>query len=143
VIRGISDYGDAEKSDLWQPYASLAAAAYLRVLLDIPDLMDEPVGFRHPVDPSGESLADLVDLMERVPSLQTPTDRDLVLRLLGPPIEGNVLRDGRTRMALFALAAVCRDHPEGFRRLLGVLARLEGEDSLPLAALAGAVEQYG
>jgi hypothetical protein len=139
VIRGISDYGDAEKSDLWQPYASLAAAAYLRVLLDIPGLMEEPAG----TGASGEGLVDLVDVMERVPSLQTPVDRDLVLLLMGPPLQGKVLRDGRTRRALFSLAMVCREHRDGFSRLLAALAQVEGEGSLPVAALAEAVERYG
>jgi nucleoside phosphorylase len=34
VIRGISDYCDAEKNDSWQYYAAAAAASYARVLLD-------------------------------------------------------------------------------------------------------------
>jgi nucleoside phosphorylase len=34
VVRGIADYGDnAGKNDVWHPYASLAAAAYVRELL--------------------------------------------------------------------------------------------------------------
>lgn len=39
VIRGICDYCDTAKNDVWQEYASLAAAAYLRALLmNLPDL---------------------------------------------------------------------------------------------------------
>ncbi|PLB48693.1 hypothetical protein P170DRAFT_509439 [Aspergillus steynii IBT 23096] len=34
VIRGISDYADTHKIDLWQPYAALTAAAYAKDLLD-------------------------------------------------------------------------------------------------------------
>ena len=33
-LRGICDYCDANKNDLWQPYAALAAAAYVRALLE-------------------------------------------------------------------------------------------------------------
>ncbi|KAG2005207.1 hypothetical protein GB937_008903 [Aspergillus fischeri] len=33
VIRGISDYADTHKNDLWQPYAALTAAAYAKDLL--------------------------------------------------------------------------------------------------------------
>jgi nucleoside phosphorylase len=33
VVRGISDYGDGRRDDRWKPYASLAAAAYTRALL--------------------------------------------------------------------------------------------------------------
>ncbi|MGN9836640.1 effector-associated domain 2-containing protein [Nonomuraea sp. H19] len=133
VIRGVSDYGDARKNDLWQPYASLTAAAYLRVLLDV----------LKPVTPqqSTPELLDLVKLMELVPSLQTPGDRDLVLRLMGPPVEGKVARDNRTRYALLSLAHACAQHPAGFDRLIAVLAGLEGEDSEPLRDLAAALSQ--
>jgi nucleoside phosphorylase/Tfp pilus assembly protein PilF len=34
VVRGICDYCDASKNDVWQRYAALAAAAYVRALLD-------------------------------------------------------------------------------------------------------------
>jgi nucleoside phosphorylase len=33
VVRGICDYCDSHKSDAWQQYAAVAAAAYVRVLL--------------------------------------------------------------------------------------------------------------
>lgn len=33
AIRGISDYADTHKSNVWQPYAALAAAAYAKELL--------------------------------------------------------------------------------------------------------------
>lgn len=35
VIRGISDYADSHKNDIWQKYASLTAAAYAKDLLGI------------------------------------------------------------------------------------------------------------
>ncbi|KAH8172088.1 kinesin light chain [Sarocladium implicatum] len=35
VIRGICDYSDAHKHDLWQPYAAATAAAYAKSLLKI------------------------------------------------------------------------------------------------------------
>jgi nucleoside phosphorylase len=33
VIRGICDYADSHKNDVWQEYASATAAAYARLLL--------------------------------------------------------------------------------------------------------------
>ncbi|MEV6492008.1 hypothetical protein AB0M20_25830 [Actinoplanes sp. NPDC051633] len=33
VVRGISDYGDANTTRLWRGYASVVAAAYVRALL--------------------------------------------------------------------------------------------------------------
>jgi nucleoside phosphorylase len=35
VIRGISDFGDSEKNDTWQPYAAATAAAYAKELLKV------------------------------------------------------------------------------------------------------------
>lgn len=34
VIRGISDYCDSHKNDVWQPYAAAVAAAYAKELLE-------------------------------------------------------------------------------------------------------------
>ncbi|MFD1938219.1 MULTISPECIES: effector-associated domain 2-containing protein [Nonomuraea] len=138
VVRGVSDYGDAAKSDLWQPAASLAAAAYVRALLDVLPPSSGTEGTEHrPL-----SLLELVTTMERVPSLRTPQDRDDVLRLLGPPVEGLVKRDTRTRAALLSLASVCGGYPTGLTDLLNVLELLEGADSSPVRALADAIERY-
>jgi hypothetical protein len=35
VIRGISDYADSHKNDLWQGYAAAAAAAYAKELMSV------------------------------------------------------------------------------------------------------------
>ncbi|KAJ0421200.1 hypothetical protein BJY00DRAFT_282768 [Aspergillus carlsbadensis] len=35
AIRGIADYADSHKNDLWQPYAALTAAAYAKDLLSV------------------------------------------------------------------------------------------------------------
>ncbi|PNS17287.1 hypothetical protein CAC42_6970 [Sphaceloma murrayae] len=37
VVRGICDYADAHKNDLWQPYAAISAAAYANDLLSVLD----------------------------------------------------------------------------------------------------------
>lgn len=34
IVRAVSDYADGNKNDVWQPYASFAAAAYTRALLE-------------------------------------------------------------------------------------------------------------
>ena len=35
VVRGMSDYADTRKNDLWQPYAAATAAAYAKELLNV------------------------------------------------------------------------------------------------------------
>jgi len=43
VIRGVSNYADEFKDDVWQKYAAMAAAAYAKELLSyIPALEEEP-----------------------------------------------------------------------------------------------------
>jgi len=47
VVRGICDYCDANKNDVWQRYAAIAAAAYVRALLEsmpesVPDSQTGP-----------------------------------------------------------------------------------------------------
>ena len=34
VVRGICDYADANKNDVWQCYAAMVAAAYVRAILE-------------------------------------------------------------------------------------------------------------
>lgn len=134
VVRGVSDYGDAAKSDEWRYAAALAAATYVRALLEaLPG-----------TERSGAALTlpDLAALMEGVSSLSTPFDRDMVLQLLGSPISGRVSRDPRTRMALLSLATVCAEYRDGLERLVAVLESLEGQDSKPVRALAAAVARY-
>ena len=40
VIRGICDYADSHKNDIWQPYAAATAAAYAKELLSIIPLQE-------------------------------------------------------------------------------------------------------
>jgi nucleoside phosphorylase len=35
VIRGVCDYADSHKNDIWQPYAAAVAAAYAKKLLSV------------------------------------------------------------------------------------------------------------
>jgi len=46
VVRGIADYCDRDKDDSWHPYASLAAAAYVRALLGECQPLTPPDGTR-------------------------------------------------------------------------------------------------
>lgn len=40
VVRGICDYADSHKNKVWQPYAALAAAGYVKELLDVVPIID-------------------------------------------------------------------------------------------------------
>ncbi|MEU7916154.1 effector-associated domain 2-containing protein [Microbispora bryophytorum] len=144
VVRGVSDYGDATKSDVWRYAAALAAAAYVRALLEALPGTNSEVPHRSGAAPSpaAVTLQDLVVVMEGVSSLLSPQDRDHVLHLLGSPISGRVSRDSRTRMALLSLAMVCAEYRDGLERLVAVLEGMEGAGSVPVRALAAAVARY-
>lgn len=47
VVRGISDYCDTHKNDLWQPYAALSAAAYATELLRVTAKVDPHFAVRY------------------------------------------------------------------------------------------------
>ncbi|MFI6322725.1 hypothetical protein ACIBG8_34655 [Nonomuraea sp. NPDC050556] len=133
VVRGISDYGDADKNDAWQPAAALSAAAYVWGLL-------EQVSRSGPT--SVPDALTLVGLMEQVPSLQTPEDRHSVLRLVDPRAAAMAPQDRRTRPALLGLVSLLQQYPSGLDDLVRVLQRLEGEDSAPVCALEAALRNY-
>lgn len=42
VIKGVSDYADSHKHKTWQPYASVAAAACMKALLELWTVVDKP-----------------------------------------------------------------------------------------------------
>jgi nucleoside phosphorylase len=44
VIRGISDYCDAQKNDVWQEYAAATAAAYSKLLLSVVTRVEDSDG---------------------------------------------------------------------------------------------------
>lgn len=41
VIRGISDYADSHKNDIWQPYAAAAAAAFAKEMLQYHETQEQ------------------------------------------------------------------------------------------------------
>jgi hypothetical protein len=45
VIRGICDYCDASKNDVWQEYAAAAAAAYAKLLLGAVAKVDDTANY--------------------------------------------------------------------------------------------------
>ena len=49
VIRGICDYSDTHKNDIWQGYAAATAAAYAKELLDVIPATEESTAMHQPV----------------------------------------------------------------------------------------------
>ena len=59
LIRGISDYCDLMKNDLWQQYAAIAAAAYARSLIELFTVQNNPL-----VDEAKEKLKKAEELAQ-------------------------------------------------------------------------------
>ena len=92
-IRGISDFGDRKKDDLWQPYAAATAAAFVRLFAEFgfnPELITgiasptAETAFVSPSTTSGASQQGSVVMSQ--PSEKAPTDHPVAL-------EFNRLRD--------------------------------------------------
>jgi nucleoside phosphorylase len=130
MVRGIADYCDGAKNDLWQPYAAIISAAYVRALLA--ECRPFPTGFRTaPVSGVMALLSDaehdrLADLLDRLPELD--------LRLLW-------------RRAAGELVALPAAPPVGARDLVEhLISRNAGRDGVPPAlalveAIAGEVAE--
>ncbi|KAF3229757.1 hypothetical protein TWF106_000145 [Orbilia oligospora] len=76
VIRGICDYSDDHKNDLWQPYAALASAAYAKDLLRVIQLKEVE---------NTKAIAEVVQgLTERIEMTQQKKQHSEILRWLSP-----------------------------------------------------------
>ncbi|KAF3150493.1 hypothetical protein TWF594_009137 [Orbilia oligospora] len=76
VIRGICDYSDDHKNNLWQPYAALASAAYAKDLLRV--IQPKEVE-------NTKAIAEVVQgLTEHIEMTQQKKQHDEILRWLSP-----------------------------------------------------------
>jgi nucleoside phosphorylase/class 3 adenylate cyclase len=76
VVRGICDYCDANKNDRWQKYAAMAAAAYVRALLEsmpaCPTIRGATDGTSHQL----QNLTESARTRERIPSPEATRMKD-------------------------------------------------------------------
>ncbi|KAK6544659.1 hypothetical protein TWF694_001347 [Orbilia ellipsospora] len=97
VIRGICDYSDDHKNDLWQPYAALAAGAYAKDLLRV--VQPKEVEHTKAIADVLEGLCDIVYQIkrttERIESTQQDKQCDETLRWLSPLEPGKRHQDVR------------------------------------------------
>ncbi|KAK6531048.1 hypothetical protein TWF281_007875 [Arthrobotrys megalospora] len=86
VIRGICDYSDDHKNDLWQPYAALAAAAYAKDLLRVvqPKEVENTKAIAGIIEGLRDTVHQMQKVTERIESMQQDKQRDEILRWLSP-----------------------------------------------------------
>ncbi len=88
LVRGVSDYGDPWKNDVWQGYAAVVAAAYARALLETVPCGESPSSpFRKIV---GKKTSDSLQHIRRLSSISV-ADADIV-DLSGLPHSNGPLR---------------------------------------------------
>ncbi|KAF4170180.1 hypothetical protein CNMCM6936_003368 [Aspergillus lentulus] len=68
VIRGICDYCDSHKSDEWQQYAALTAAAYSKALLSIVPLVRDNIAQDQGRVPGGPEVYCIIDALDECES---------------------------------------------------------------------------
>ncbi|KAK6331278.1 hypothetical protein TWF730_004365 [Orbilia blumenaviensis] len=86
VIRGICDYSDDHKNDLWQPYAALAAAAYAKDLLRVvqPKEVQNTKAIVDVIEGLRDTVHQMQKVTERIEFMQQDKQRDEILQWLSP-----------------------------------------------------------
>jgi nucleoside phosphorylase len=121
VVRGIADLADGAKNDLYHPYASLAAAAYVRSLLA---QVAPPPNFTTGTAETG--FASLIDAL--TPLLSDEQNRRTILRRLPARIGNQVPTRDTARVQAVALADTCERFPGGGQSLLEAVSSVAGDD---------------
>jgi nucleoside phosphorylase len=145
VVRGISDYGDRMKGSRWQPYAALAAAAYVRALLA--ECRDFSSGAIHraagrvtqAAPPPWPILVELADLLLDVPLVADDRGRQALIDQLRPAIRGGLRRSAAMRLEVIELVRLVFNYIDGPQEFLAVLFRLDG-GTVPALRFAAALE---
>jgi hypothetical protein len=120
VVRGISDLADSSKNDNFHPYASLAAAAYVRSLLgELP-----PPG--NPAEVPGGGFSAIVSALTSL--LNDEQQRRTILRRLPEWIGTQVPIQDTARLQAVALAHTCERFPGGGESLLDAVNVVAGDD---------------
>ncbi|MDI6103336.1 hypothetical protein QLQ12_32480 [Actinoplanes sp. NEAU-A12] len=128
MVRGVADHGDdATKNDLWHPYASLAAAAYLRAVL----ARCEPFGPRRErIHAEGlDPLNAIADVLAELPVMRDEVHRRAVLDQLPAAIRVQVPENSLGRLHIIQTVNTLQRYPEGLDILLSALRLTLGASS--------------
>lgn len=94
VIRGISDYGDASKNDVWQSYAAIAAAAYARALIQRTPALPGPAKPASSLNNLDVQFSSFIERPAESGQLCQLVKNSRLITLTGPP------GAGKTRLCL-------------------------------------------
>lgn len=145
VVRGISDYCDEHKSDRWQPYAALAAAAYVRALLaEVPaSLIVRASAARPPAQPqTNGGLTAIVDVLLSLPVIEEDHQRQILFRQLPARIRNQIPSQQVPRLQVITLIQTCERFPDGASALIGALETAMGADAPELDRVRAVIVQH-
>jgi nucleoside phosphorylase len=157
MVRGIADYCDGAKNDLWHPYASLAAAAYLRALLaKCPPAEDRGVLELRPTEaelahkpitngyarvlPGRRTRADspihylhvIVDAILDIEELLDNGSRRMLVAMLPRNIQMSIAELASPRLQVISIVRTCAAFRDGQYALLTALRACVPEGSIAL-----------
>jgi nucleoside phosphorylase len=128
VVRGISDYCDNAKNDIWHGYAALSAAVFTRALLaecrPFPDRAGQP---KHRSSAGG--LQQIVSTLLAVEQFRDDYQRRAIFALLPPHIRTAIPDSVVGRLHVVGMVETCQHFPDGMDALLDALRLTVGESS--------------
>jgi nucleoside phosphorylase len=141
MVRGVADYGDRSKNEVWQPYAALVAAAYVRALLqDCRPLAtgrtektekteSEKTGVAAPRKKALSGLAAIVDGLLSLPQMSEEPSRRTLIRQLPGYIRDGIPDNPNPRLHVLNVVQTCAQFADGEQALIDALGVVLGSDS--------------
>jgi nucleoside phosphorylase len=133
VVRGIADYADGSKNDLWHPYAAFAAAAYTRALLV--ECNPFPIGGSDHIETLAERRHDnflaIVDSLRAIRQLRDPDELRSFIAALPDPVAVAVPYAARADLQLLQIVRTCMEMAGGQQMLIDALTATVPESSVP------------
>ncbi|WP_246257620.1 effector-associated domain 2-containing protein [Amycolatopsis anabasis] len=153
IVRGFSGAGAVDARDrvagiLVAALTDPAAKVCWMIPLDVvatyyPALrakFDPDIGRSRDSPPASEYFR-VVDALESVPCVAATESRRALIRLLRPAVSGAIREHPGRRMHVMEMLNTCLDYDGGLAELVGLITRIEGEESLPVRRLIKTISQ--
>lgn len=122
VVRGVADYCDNSKGYVWQPYASMTAAVYVRAMLA------HAAPFPSSVRPAQNmDRAALVGLLLEIPAVAEGQTRQAIVERLRPDIRDTIRRFPAARPDVHEILSTCLDFDGGVAELIAAITFVAGD----------------
>jgi nucleoside phosphorylase len=121
MVRGVSDYGDDHKNDVWRRYAAMTAAAYVRALLGLLPHPGTPSATATPTAGGPPAVAGRTDeiaaILLAMSGITERRTRDAIVVNLPDDVRHLISRSPAVRSDVIAIVRTMLDHPQGLHAL--------------------------